>query len=92
MSEFESLGLRGGIWQGIVQRATPPGRLLLVHEGGYSEAYVPFCGHAAIAALAGSSIEAVDPVADTLATRQPDARWVGHVSAHLRDLAAYFEV
>lgn len=33
MSEFESLGLRGGIWQGIVQRATPPGRLLLVHAG-----------------------------------------------------------
>ena len=33
MSEFESLGLRGGIWQGIVQRATPPGRLLLMHAG-----------------------------------------------------------
>lgn len=33
MSEFQSLGLRGGIWQGIVQRATPPGRLLLVHAG-----------------------------------------------------------
>ena len=33
MSEFESLGLRGGIWQGIVRRATPPGRLLLVHAG-----------------------------------------------------------
>ena len=32
MSEFESLGLRGGIWQGIVQRATPPGRLLLVGD------------------------------------------------------------
>ena len=29
------------------------GRLVLVHEGGYSEAYVPFCGHAAIAALEG---------------------------------------
>lgn len=33
MSEFQSLGLRGGIWQGFVQRATPPGRLLLVHAG-----------------------------------------------------------
>ncbi|MBP6677842.1 MAG: hypothetical protein KA156_02010 [Paracoccus sp.] len=33
MSEFESLGLRGGIWQGVVQRAAPPGRLLLIHAG-----------------------------------------------------------
>ena len=24
------------------------GRLVLVHEGGYSEVYVPFCGHATI--------------------------------------------
>ena len=27
------------------------GKLLLVHEGGYSEAHVPFCGHAVIQAL-----------------------------------------
>jgi hypothetical protein len=33
MSEFESLGLRGGIWQGMLQRPTPPGRLSLVHLG-----------------------------------------------------------
>jgi acetoin utilization deacetylase AcuC-like enzyme len=32
------------------------GRLTLVHEGGYSEVHVPFCGHATIAALARSSI------------------------------------
>ncbi|AVO39619.1 class II histone deacetylase [Pukyongiella litopenaei] len=51
------------------------GRLVLVHEGGYSEVYVPFCGHAAIAALAGSGIEAPDPLAETLAVRQPTARF-----------------
>ncbi|CAM3187639.1 hypothetical protein SAMN04488021_12015 [Paracoccus aminovorans] len=33
MSEFESLGLKSGIWQGILRRETPPGRLLLVHMG-----------------------------------------------------------
>ncbi len=33
MSEFESLGLKGGIWQGVLRRETPPGRLLLVHMG-----------------------------------------------------------
>ncbi|HEU4976986.1 MAG TPA: class II histone deacetylase [Baekduia sp.] len=29
------------------------GRLLLIHEGGYSEAYVPFCGVAVLEALLG---------------------------------------
>ena len=34
------------------------GRLTLVHEGGYSEVYVPFCGHAVLEELSGSSIRA----------------------------------
>jgi acetoin utilization deacetylase AcuC-like enzyme len=50
------------------------GRLLLVHEGGYSEAHVPFCGHAVIATLAGSAIAAADPFAPRLAYQQPNAR------------------
>lgn len=33
MDEFESLGLKSGIWQGILQRPTAPGRLALVHLG-----------------------------------------------------------
>ncbi|MFC3568337.1 hypothetical protein [Paracoccus sp. TOH] len=33
MNEFESLGLKGGIWQGVLQRPTPPARLVLVHMG-----------------------------------------------------------
>ncbi len=47
------------------------GKLVLVHEGGYSEVYVPFCGHATISALSGSTITAPDPVADVMAHRQP---------------------
>ena len=47
------------------------GRLVLVHEGGYSEVYVPFCGHATITTLSGSSIVATDPFASTFAQRQP---------------------
>lgn len=50
------------------------GRLLLVHEGGYSEAHVPFCGHAVIATLANSSIAAADPFSTRLAYQQPNAR------------------
>ena len=50
------------------------GRLVLVHEGGYSEVYVPFCGHATIATLAGSTIEAPDPLKPNFTARQPSAR------------------
>lgn len=36
-------------------------RLLMVHEGGYSTAYVPFCGLAVMEALSGINTEVVDP-------------------------------
>jgi len=51
------------------------GKLVLVHEGGYSEAYVPFCGHATIQALSGSAITAPDPFAETFNVRQPSPRF-----------------
>ena len=47
------------------------GKLVLVHEGGYSEVYVPFCGHATIATLVGSTIKAPDPLLATFQYRQP---------------------
>lgn len=37
------------------------GRLLATHEGGYSNAYVPFCGLAVIEALAGTRTAVEDP-------------------------------
>nr|WP_283101569.1 class II histone deacetylase [Halomonas populi] len=43
------------------------GRLVMVHEGGYSEGYVPLCGHAVIAALASSAIEVPDPQNEEIA-------------------------
>jgi hypothetical protein len=51
-----------------------------VHEGGYSEAYVPFCGHAVLEELSGAAAHAPDPMADTLRLRQPDARFDAFVS------------
>lgn len=66
------------------------GRLVLVHEGGYSEVYVPFCGHAVLEELSQSPITAPDPMAATLTLRQPDARFDAFVSdwieAAARDL------
>ncbi|WP_027961423.1 class II histone deacetylase [Halomonas halodenitrificans] len=43
------------------------GRLVMIHEGGYSEGYVPFCGHAVIQALTDSNISVHDPQAEEIA-------------------------
>ncbi|RVT85854.1 class II histone deacetylase [Rhodobacteraceae bacterium CCMM004] len=63
------------------------GRLVLVHEGGYSEAYSPFCGHAAVQALANSAIAAPDPLAETAARRQPGAAFDAFVDSRLDQVA-----
>lgn len=47
------------------------GKLVLVHEGGYSESYVPFCGHAVLEQMSGSKITAPDPLAESYVIRQP---------------------
>jgi acetoin utilization deacetylase AcuC-like enzyme len=66
------------------------GRLTLVHEGGYSEVYVPFCGHAVLEELSGSRITAPDPMAETLALRQPGPRFDAFVSALIGEMEALF--
>ena len=67
------------------------GRLLLVHEGGYSEVHVPFCGHAVLSEMAGSEISAPDPLAATLAARQPNEVLQKAHSAILKDIAEQLE-
>ena len=49
------------------------GRLVAAHEGGYSEMYVPFCGHAMLEEMSGTDIRAEDPLAHRIAGQQPDA-------------------
>ncbi len=63
------------------------GKLVLVHEGGYSEVYVPFCGHAVLEELSGSPITAPDPLAETLRLRQPGPRFDAFVAEWIADLA-----
>ena len=65
------------------------GRLMMAHEGGYSEVYVPFCGHAVLQEMSGSSIDAPDPFAETFAARQPGARIEAVYSEMLGEQAAY---
>ncbi|TKD14546.1 class II histone deacetylase [Rhodobacter capsulatus] len=66
------------------------GRLILTHEGGYSEAYVPFCGHAVLEALSGSPRTAPDPMAEIVAARQPRPEGQTHVLDRIRALEAPF--
>ncbi len=47
------------------------GKLVLVHEGGYSEVHVPFCGHSVIEQLVGSSVKVNDPLQTRISAQQP---------------------
>ena len=47
------------------------GRLVAIHEGGYSEVYTPFCAHALIEALSGARSGVVDPILDFVRAQQP---------------------
>jgi len=64
-------------------------RLLLVHEGGYSEAYVPFCGHAVIETLSGSNIRLDDPLEMRLTGQQPNARFNDLQSTIIGEMATF---
>mgnify|MGYP000712641356 CR=1 FL=1 len=57
------------------------GGLVLAHEDTYLEIYVPFCGHASIAALADSDTIVPDPHAENHHIRQPSPQF----DAVLRD-------
>lgn len=49
------------------------GRLVMAHEGGYSEVHVPFCGHAVLQEMSGSAIDAGDALGPRLEAQQPSA-------------------
>jgi acetoin utilization deacetylase AcuC-like enzyme len=66
------------------------GRLTLVHEGGYSEVYVPFCGHSVLQELSQSAICAPDPMAQTLSLRQPSHRFDSFVSSLIGEMEDLF--
>jgi len=47
------------------------GRLVMSHEGGYAEAYVPFCGLAVLEEMSGIRTEVQDPVLGFMTLQQP---------------------
>lgn len=65
------------------------GRLLLIHEGGYSEAYVPFCGVAVLETLVGEC-RVEDPFLEGLVAR-PGQALQPHQDAAIRRAEALVE-
>ena len=63
------------------------GRLVLVHEGGYSELHVPFCGHAVLQVLSGSAISAPDPLHSRLSSQQPNERFAAFQRGLIDEMA-----
>ncbi|QUG77321.1 class II histone deacetylase [Erwinia sp. E602] len=47
------------------------GRMVMVHEGGYSEHYVPFCGLAVMESLSGRRTTVNDPMLEVIKRQQP---------------------
>ena len=66
------------------------GRLVMAHEGGYSEVHVPFCGHAVIAEMAGSEIDAGDPLDARMKANEPNAKVRAFHRLLVDELAEFF--
>ncbi|WP_438955360.1 class II histone deacetylase [Cognatiyoonia sp.] len=67
------------------------GRLMMSHEGGYSENYVPFCGHAVLQRMSGSAIHVADPFDGVFELRQPDTAFDAYLTTVLDGYAAALE-
>jgi acetoin utilization deacetylase AcuC-like enzyme len=67
------------------------GRLVVVHEGGYSEAYVPFCGQSLLEALSGETTDVADPELEFFTLQQPSERVVVFQKQLIDEMAAAFK-
>ena len=66
------------------------GRIMMTHEGGYSELHVPFCGHAVLQKMSGSSIHAADPLDPRMRAQQPDARTNAYFASIIDSHVSHF--
>lgn len=74
----------------LLAEAICDGRLVIVHEGGYSEFYVPFCGLATIEALSGIRTKVEDPVLDFIKGQQPTGEFALCHKNHIKRLKEHF--
>ncbi len=66
------------------------GKVAVAHEGGYSEVYVPFCGHAVLEAMSSSVTRIEDPMLARVTGQQPNQRVREFFSSEITLLADYF--
>jgi acetoin utilization deacetylase AcuC-like enzyme len=64
------------------------GKLVVVHEGGYSDIYVPFCGLAVVEELSGIRSAVIDPLLAMSEAQQPPADLIAFQRARLQAQAA----
>jgi acetoin utilization deacetylase AcuC-like enzyme len=68
------------------------GRIVMAHEGGYSELHVPFCGHAVLEVMSGSEIRAADPLGPRMASQQPGEEMVQVMSFVIDRYVKHFDL
>ncbi len=68
------------------------GKVVAIHEGGYAESAVPFCGLAVIESLAGIRTDVVDPFEESFIGQQPTDRVVEYQKAIVNDIRADLEL
>ena len=66
------------------------GKLVMVHEGGYAESYVPFCGLAVMETLSGVRTEVQDPLLEFIQQQQPRAAFAQFQRQAIDRLAQQF--
>ncbi|HWK75180.1 MAG TPA: class II histone deacetylase [Povalibacter sp.] len=66
------------------------GKLVMAHEGGYAESYVPFCGHAIMEALSGENMGVVDPILDHIVAQQPGEPFLRFQRSLIDEMATGF--
>ena len=65
-------------------------KLVAAHEGGYSEVYVPFCGHAVLEEMSGSKVKIEDPMRERINNQQPNARAQNFYSSEISRMVEFF--
>lgn len=72
--------------------AETDGKIVMAHEGGYSEAYVPFCGHKVLEQMSGSALDIDDPMLERIIGQQPNERLQAFVSSEISSLVGYYSL
>lgn len=66
------------------------GKMVAAHEGGYSEVYVPFCGHAVLEVMSGNPVHVDDPMLQRITSQQPNERLTLFHSSEITSLVDHF--